>query len=163
LYIPPAQSHVDTSKTATRSFEATSKPAEPDISASDLTVMIVDDEDAIARLLYEFIATRGLKAIIHNDPVNALRDIMARDGDIDLMITDQTMPNMLGTELIRKTREMNYSFPILLCTGFSETVDQPYAKKVGADAFLFKPIDIEILDNALSSLLHNKLDELKML
>ena len=65
----------------------------------------------------------------------------------DLVITDQTMPNMTGKELAKKLMQLRPGIPIILCTGFSEQIDSDKAKEMGISAFIMKPIDMsEIAD-----------------
>jgi len=58
----------------------------------------------------------------------------------DLVITDQTMPNMTGELLARELLEIRPDIHIILCTGFSERIDEKKAKEMGIRKFVMKPI-----------------------
>ena len=76
----------------------------------------------------------------------------------DLVITDMTMPNMTGKDLAKELMSIRSDMPIILCTGFSEQVDEQKAKEMGISAYVMKPIVMrqiantirEVLDPALS-------------
>ena len=57
----------------------------------------------------------------------------------DLLITDMTMPQMTGAELVREILALRSQVAIVLCTGFSELIDEQKAAAIGAHAFLMKP------------------------
>jgi CheY-like chemotaxis protein len=63
----------------------------------------------------------------------------ARPGGFDLVITDQTMPDMTGSELSRKLMQIQRDIPIILCTGFSGAVDEEKARAGGIREFVMKP------------------------
>ena len=73
----------------------------------------------------------------------------------DLVFTDMTMPLMTGAELTRKILEIRPKMPIILCTGFSERIQEESAKSIGVREFIMKPIilrDIaKIIRHALAS------------
>ncbi len=60
----------------------------------------------------------------------------------DLVITDQTMPNMTGEMLVPEIRRIRPDIPVILCTGFSHTMNAAKARSMGIDAFLMKPLVI---------------------
>ena len=64
---------------------------------------------------------------------------MGTDG-FDLVITDQTMPYMTGEVLAWELRHIRPDIPIILCTGFSHTIDAERARAQGINAFLMKPL-----------------------
>ena len=58
----------------------------------------------------------------------------------DLVITDQTMPEMTGVELAREILAIRPELPVILCTGFSHLVDADSAKAAGIKGFVMKPL-----------------------
>lgn len=76
--------------------------------------------------------TDSLKAfgLIKNDPAK-----------YDLVITDQTMPNMTGAELAQKLLPLNPELPIILLTGYSSKVDKTKALEIGVKGFGSKPLN----------------------
>jgi YesN/AraC family two-component response regulator len=60
--------------------------------------------------------------------------------EFDLVITDMTMPKMNGTELIRHILRRRPDMPIILCTGFSELINEEKALALGAGKYVMKPL-----------------------
>ena len=58
----------------------------------------------------------------------------------DILVTDQTMPKMTGFDLARKALQIRPDFPIILCTGYSNLVDEEAVKRVGIRGFIMKPL-----------------------
>ena len=58
----------------------------------------------------------------------------------DLIITDQTMPALTGIEVAREILSIRADMPVILCTGFSQTVDADTARAAGIRAFVMKPL-----------------------
>jgi YesN/AraC family two-component response regulator len=58
----------------------------------------------------------------------------------ELVITDQTMPDMTGMELAGQIRNVRTDIPVILCKGFSRTVNKEQAMQAGIRELIFKPI-----------------------
>jgi CheY-like chemotaxis protein len=71
----------------------------------------------------------------------------------DLLLTDQTMPKMTGDLLAVKARELNPTLPVILCSGFSETLDEKRARSLGVTAYLQKPTTSTALLNSVAKAL----------
>ena len=63
-----------------------------------------------------------------------------KPGSFDLVISDMTMPNMTGDQLAREVIAIQPDIPIIICTGFSERLNQEKAAIIGVKGFLMKPI-----------------------
>ncbi len=63
-----------------------------------------------------------------------------RPGEFDLVITDQTMPQMTGVALARRLRTIRKALPVILCTGYSETLSGDVVDEVGIRELVLKPI-----------------------
>ncbi|MFO7868009.1 MAG: response regulator, partial [Bacteroidales bacterium] len=85
--------------------------------------------------------------------MEALEEFKAAPEDYSLVITDQTMPNMTGVELARALLQVRKDLPIILCTGFSDLVDEEKAKKEGIKQYVLKPIVMKEMANAVRSVL----------
>ena len=79
----------------------------------------------------------------------ALRRFQAMPDAFDLVITDQTMPDLTGAELTQALRHIRPDIPVILCTGFSHVMDAVKAQALGIDAFLQKPLDLKALAGAI--------------
>jgi PAS domain S-box-containing protein len=131
--------------------EALAVPAQrpPEGVALKGRVLVVDDEPALTELMRELLHGRGLEVIVSNDSREALALLLAEKRQIDLLITDQTMPGLLGTELVRHAKGRLPRLKTILCTGHSEQVDATSAAGKGIDHYLLKPVEPERLWRAV--------------
>ena len=103
-------------------------------------ILVVDDEEVIVQLLCKILTGMGYEVLACTSSTAALELFRQETGKIDLVLTDMSMPVLTGAELVRKVKEIRPDMPVILCTGFSEVIDEEKAKKLGVDAFLLKPI-----------------------
>ena len=78
---------------------------------------------------------------------------------IDLLVTDQTMPDLTGKELIEKARVLNRDLPVVICTGYSEQVDRHLVESWTNSAYLEKPIQIDRLLRSIKDLISSTAKE----
>jgi len=71
----------------------------------------------------------------------------------DLVITDQTMPGLTGTELAKKILALRPEMPIILCTGYSENINEEKAKELGIRGYISKPMELNPLLNLVVQML----------
>lgn len=71
----------------------------------------------------------------------------------DILITDQSMPGLIGVELIAEIKKQQPELPVILCTGHSDIVGEANAARFGVDCFLKKPIGAGELIEAVRKLL----------
>jgi DNA-binding NtrC family response regulator len=72
---------------------------------------------------------------------------------VDLIITDQTMPNMSGMELIAEVRKRKPAIRTILCTGYSSAVSSEQIEKHAIDAFVMKPLVLSELGQIVRGVL----------
>ena len=82
---------------------------------------------------------------------DALLAFRADPESYDVVITDQTMPEMTGVQLTQEIRKINTTVPVILCTGYSETVTEHSAHYYGVTEFLMKPVSIQDLSKTTKS------------
>ncbi|WP_025322466.1 ATP-binding protein [Deferrisoma camini] len=116
-------------------------------------VLVVDDEPAVAEATAAVLEGVGYRTRWTTDPAEALDLVRSGPGEWDLVVTDQTMPGLMGTELCRRIREVRPDLPVVLCTGYSESLDESAAAGVGASALLFKPVASRDLARAVAEAL----------
>jgi CheY-like chemotaxis protein len=114
-------------------------PEEP-LPSGKGAILFVDDESALAIWGQEMLAHLGYDVVVRNDSLQALEVFRRTPRYFDLVITDQTMPYMTGEVLAQELRRIRPDIPIILCTGFSYTIDAERAKTQGINAFLMKPL-----------------------
>jgi PAS domain S-box-containing protein len=103
-------------------------------------VLFVDDEEALAEMGEDILASLGYDVTSRRSSVEALSLVRNDPIRFDLVITDQTMPEMTGTELTKEILAIRADMPIILCTGFSYVVDADSARAAGIKAFAMKPL-----------------------
>jgi len=96
-------------------------------------VLVVDDEEALVRLATETLASLGYAAVGFTSGATALAAFRAEPGRFDAVLTDERMPGLPGSELIREMRGIRDALPVVLMSGYvgMENVD--------ADVVLRKP------------------------
>lgn len=126
-----------------------------DDSAGDLNghVLVIDDNLVVAEFLDELLTSWGLRVSPFSNANAALRNFTAAPSDYDLVISDQTMPDITGLEVAREILAMRPGMPVILYTGFSETVSEPIALEAGVHALIYKPLDIPQLRALLNGIL----------
>jgi YesN/AraC family two-component response regulator len=85
--------------------------------------------------------------------IEALSLIKSSPNSFDLVITDMSMPTMLGTELAKKLLAIRPDLPIILCSGFSERITPKTAMDMGIKAFLEKPVLAQDLFSKIRNIL----------
>ena len=104
-------------------------------------IMVVDDEPALAVLTFKLMEGVGYSVEYLTSSVEALKRFKEDPNAYDIIISDQTMPEMTGINLARNVLAIRPGIPVMLCTGYSETLNEEQALKAGAVALLCKPLD----------------------
>jgi YesN/AraC family two-component response regulator len=90
--------------------------------------------------------------VLNNSPA-ALQLFRTDPARFDLVLTDQTMPEMTGFHLAREILALRPSMPIILCSGFTDQVNRSQAIQFGIGAFLSKPISQIVLSQTIREVL----------
>ncbi|HEX9431556.1 MAG TPA: PAS domain S-box protein [Burkholderiales bacterium] len=104
------------------------------------TVMIVDDQGSLVALAEETLAALGYEPAGFRSSVAALRAFRADPQRYDLVLTDETMPDMSGVELVREIRRVRPELPIVLMSGYSGAQLTERAHAAGVAELLRKPL-----------------------
>jgi FixJ family two-component response regulator len=72
------------------------------------------------------------------------------------VITDMTMPSLRGDELAKELLVIQPGLPIILCTGYSELIDEEQCKNTGIREFVMKPYEMSHLANVIRKVLEQK-------
>jgi PAS domain S-box-containing protein len=91
-------------------------------------ILFVDDDEQIVNVVQQILERLGYHVAARTSSVEALEAFQAQPEKFDLVITDMTMPNMIGTELAKRLIDIRPDIPIILCTGFSEAISEEKAK-----------------------------------
>ncbi|MDX2469583.1 MAG: response regulator [SAR324 cluster bacterium] len=114
---------------------------------SDVTVLVVDDNDVTVELLKKVLIAEGITVLNASNGIEALGLIAANQDVLDLVLTDYSMPKMDGLELCHKIREdqRNQNLPIIFLSGVAEMDFIIKIYRAGASDYLPKPFSKEEL------------------
>lgn len=105
-------------------------------------ILLLDDEDMLAQLGSVILSEQGYHVTTETSSVKALKTFKENPEKFDLVITDQTMPELCGKDLIKELLTIRPNLPIILCTGYSNKINETEAKQLGIKAFCLKPLDL---------------------
>jgi len=117
----------------------------PTVATESRNILIVDDEVEIVKLYRQFLEMQGYHVISSINPVEALQIYEHHSSDIDVVITDQSMPNMTGKEFSRSVLSINSDAKVILTTGYSDAIDEEIASQIGICDFIVKPVKLSHL------------------
>jgi PAS domain S-box-containing protein len=104
-------------------------------------ILFIDDEESIVKLGRQRLERLGYTVQTATSPLDALAMFQSKPHDFDLIISDMTMPDMTGDRLVKEVLNIRPNLPIILCTGFSEKIDELKATTIGAADYIGKPFD----------------------
>ncbi|MDD3814196.1 MAG: transporter substrate-binding domain-containing protein [Desulfocapsaceae bacterium] len=128
-----------------------------DVLTGSERILFVDDEELLAEMAKKMLETLGYRVTVCNDSGEALAIFKNTPDAFDLVITDQTMPGLTGSELSMSLMRIRPDIPIILCTGYSNLIDEDSAKALGIKEFALKPL----LKGTIATLIRKVLDEAK--
>ena len=116
-------------------------------------ILFVDDEEFVAGLGKDMLERLGYTVTAHSRSIEALEAFMNDPAQFDLVITDQTMPGLTGIELAKRMLSIRPELSIVLCTGFSQQIDEDFTKSIGIRGFASKPFSQSSLGQLVRKLL----------
>ena len=102
-------------------------------------IFFVDDEEPLVEIGSKLLERLGYKVTGATRPHDALDILRSCPDQFDLVVTDLTMPKMTGDKLAQEILKIRPNMPIILCTGFTEKMNDESAEKLGFTAYLGKP------------------------
>jgi DNA-binding NtrC family response regulator len=109
----------------------------------EASVLLVDDEEQFLDVLSQRLKTRGLKVDTVTSGEDALTQV--EDHNFDAIIVDLAMPGIDGIETLKRIKEKRPDLEIIMLTGHATVKSGIEAMKLGADDFLEKPVDLNVL------------------
>jgi len=103
-------------------------------------ILFIDDEEMLVEMGKTILERLGYRVTVKTDSIEALKIIQDQPDHFDLVITDQTMPGMTGSDLARRILQIRPGMPIILCTGFSNLISEEKARTYGIKGFAMKPL-----------------------
>lgn len=104
-------------------------------------ILIVDDEQTIRETLSMVLEDEGFTCLRASNGIDALRNI--KQNKIDVLITDVHMPKMNGLKVLTETQKISPKTKTIVITAYSETDNAFKSLKLGASAYLIKPLDFD--------------------
>ena len=118
-------------------------------------ILFVDDEDSLVSLWQEVFEQNGYTVTTATNGAEAFERFVANPGTFDLLITDVTMPKMAGPELAQRVFEIRPDMPILMTTGYTDTLGAINLRSLGIRGTLAKPCPARTLLTAVRQALDN--------
>ncbi len=123
-------------------------------------ILFVDDEPDLAELGMTMLERLGYTVTSVTDSQKALDLFTSSPDEYDLVVTDLTMPKMTGVPFARKVKSVRPDVPVIICTGYSDSVSAGDVSEAGIDYLLMKPLEIRELSASIrNALTHRGTDE----
>lgn len=103
-------------------------------------ILLIDDEEMLADMGKVMLSRLGYQVTVMTDSLKALAIFRDQPAAFDVVITDQTMPGLQGSDLARSMLEIRPDLPIILCTGYSTQITEERARAIGIRGFAHKPM-----------------------
>jgi len=116
-------------------------------------ILFVDDEPDLAEMVGAMLKRLGYTVTAVTDSREALALFSASPGGYDLVVTDLTMPKMTGVVLARKVKALRPEVPVIICTGYSDSVSAGEVSDAGIKFLLMKPLEIRELSASIRNAL----------
>ncbi|MCD4742100.1 MAG: response regulator [Desulfobacteraceae bacterium] len=117
-----------------------------------IKILFIDDNHNIVEMCKEGLETLGYKVKDFSSSLDALKFFKKQHKNIDLVVTDQTMPDKTGIELAKELQKINNTIPIILCSGYAEAIDQEQIDLAGITKFLKKPLSVDELSSTIQTI-----------
>ena len=103
-------------------------------------ILFIDDEEMLVEFGQIMLERLGYEVTVHTSSLKALATFQSDPHRFDVVITDQTMPGMTGIDLARRMLLVRPEMPIILCTGYSNLINEAQARACGIKGFAMKPL-----------------------
>ncbi len=103
-------------------------------------IMLVDDEPSLIEAIKAMLQSHGYNCMTFTHSPSAIQAYSDNPSAFDMILTDQTMPELTGVDLITMMRKVNRDMPAIIMTGYSDSINPEQAEKLGI-AYLSKPFD----------------------
>ena len=111
---------------------------------NNITILVVDDESRMRKLIKDFLAVKGYKILEAADGEKALEVFETEKDKISLILLDVMMPKLDGWSVLRQIRQ-TAKVPIIMLTARGEEQDELFGFELGVDEYISKPFSPKIL------------------
>ncbi len=112
---------------------------------ADVTVLVVDDESRMRKLIKDFLIQKDYNILEAEDGEKALKVYEENKEKINLILLDVMMPKLDGWSVLRQIRQSNKALPIVMLTARAEEQDELFGFELGVDEYITKPFSPKIL------------------
>lgn len=119
---------------------------------NDITVLIVDDESRMRKLIKDFLMQKNYKILEAGDGEEALKIFQENEEKISVILLDVMMPKLDGWSVLRQIRQTS-KVPIIMLTARGEEQDELFGFELGVDEYISKPFSPKILVARVEALL----------
>jgi CheY-like chemotaxis protein len=109
----------------------------------DENILFVDDEPEITFMAKKMLENLGYKVTIKSDSISALEEFRNDPVKYSLLITDQNMPKLTGTELAFSMKKINPGLKVIIITGYSDNLSDDTLTQIGISEVILKPIRLD--------------------
>ncbi len=120
-------------------------PSNRPLPGKGARVLLVDDEPQLALLAEHALVDLGYRVTRYANPTAALATFRTEPSSFDVVVTDQSMPELQGIELASEISKIRSGIPILLMSGYAEIIPAASLRRAGIVASLPKPFPLEEL------------------
>lgn len=129
----------------------------------DLSILVVDDESRMRKLIKDFLAQKNYNILEAEDGEMALKVYEENKEKINLILLDVMMPKLDGWSVLRQIRQSNRALPIVMLTARAEEQDELFGFELGVDEYITKPFSPKILVARVEAILKRSMPETKEL
>lgn len=128
------------------------------IMMNDITILIVDDESRMRKLIKDFLMQKGYHILEAADGEEALKVFEEHQNEIKLILLDVMMPKLDGWSVLRQIRQTS-KVPIIMLTARGEEQDELFGFELGVDEYISKPFSPKILVARVEAVLKRTLGD----
>lgn len=118
-------------------------------------VLLIDDEEMLNEMHKRVLEGLGYQVTCFSNSLEALKDFQQNQESYDIIVTDMTMPNLIGLALITEALRLKPDTKSILCTGYSKSVNEIMAKSCGVSGYLLKPFLPRVLAETIRKVFDN--------
>ena len=119
-------------------------------------ILFVDDEKEITYMGKKMLESLGYTVDIRTDGSGALREIKSDPLKYDLLVTDQAMPRMLGSDLVTEAKKIRPDLKVIIITGYQDSLPGNAETELGVSEIILKPLILSDFSKLIREVLDNK-------
>jgi PAS domain S-box-containing protein len=131
-------------------------PAKHALAGHAERILYVDDDEALVFMMTRMLRRLNYEVKGFQHPAEALQEFSTNPTQYDVLITDMSMPQLDGPDLVTKVREIRHDLPIVMVTGYIRPEDIEKARDLGVDNLVLKPNTVQEMSEVLSGILGRK-------